>query len=65
MTRPAHITHILTGLNRVLDYEQLLQSDRTSIRLAIAELATVYPALPIPRSDIPNAPRATDERSEA
>jgi len=43
MTRKPHITHILAGLNRVLDYEQLLQSDRTAIRMAIAEIEAVFP----------------------
>jgi len=43
MTRKPHITHILAGLNRVLDYEQLLQSDRTAIRMAIAEIEAAFP----------------------
>ena len=54
--RPPHIQYIITGLNRVLDCEPLLQSDKTAIRMAIAELETLHPM-----SDIPNNPRANDE----
>ena len=54
-SRPLHITHILAGLNRVLDYEPLLQSDRTIIRMAIAEIAHQHPeAATIPRATMLN-----------
>ena len=55
MTRPLHIAHILAGLNRVLDNEQLLQSGRTVIRMAIAEIAHQHPeASTIPRATMLN-----------
>jgi len=60
MTRKPHITHILAGLNRVLDYEQLLQSDRTAIRMAIAEIEAMFPE---PQT-IPRATMLTPEGDE-
>jgi len=55
MTRATHIAHILAGLNRVLDYEPLLQSGRTVIRMAITEIAHQHPeASTIPRATMLN-----------
>ena len=60
MTHPLHIAHILAGLNRVLNYEPLLQSDRTIIRMAIAEIAHQHPET----STIPRATMLNPEGDE-
>ena len=41
--RPTHITHAIELMLEAIDFYPLLQSHRTAIRLAVAELEALYP----------------------